>query len=438
MVFLESGNPGSLRDTYTTDEERPYTDDCAGDWELVSSRITPEAIGFETVRLLDTGDSQDKKVTNDSNPMAPAHKILVTWGDSKIVDSIEENRGSGSVRFFGEEDDEPFHSIMDRVAEDSFALQAVNYEVANTETNYLLTCLTKDDMIARGLSKTGEKMHVVGFEPIIQTKNSDYVHHYLVFGSLSNNCDGEFEELIFGWSNGMKSLALPDFLGLPFNGEHEFNSFKLHTHYNNPLLRSDIVDSSGIRLYWTSKLREQEMGILSLGDPWVRKTGLVGKQLSKHDFYCPSSCTETFMTQPITVFQEVHHAHGLAKQTVIDQFREGKKIRSGKVEYFDFESSGLTPVIQEPFTVEPGDSLTMSCYYDDKHGAASFGLDTKGEMCLGVFAYYPRVEKDNWSCGYKVRDSQCLATYKRTKIPDVSALGRSFPFGDGDKCPSKL
>lgn len=80
----------------------------------------------------------------------------------------------------------------------------------------------------------------------------------------------------------------------------------------------------------------------------------------------------------------------------------------------------------------------MSCYYKDKDGTAHFGYDTKGEMCLGVFAYYPKVEKDNWSCGYKVTDSACVATYKRTKIPNVNALGRSFPFGDGDKCPQKL
>jgi len=438
MVFMETGNLDSLRDTYTTDEEKPQTDDCAGDWELVSSGIFPQGIGFETVRLLDTGDSQDKIIMNDSNPLAPSHKILVTWGDSETVDSIGENRGSGSVRFFEEEGEEPFHAIMDRVAEDSFAIQAANYEVADSETNYFLTCLTKNDMIARGLHKTGERMHVVGFEPIIQTKNSDFVHHYLVFGSLSNKCDGEFEELIYGWSNGMKSSALPDFLGLPFNGEHQFNSFKLQIHYNNPLLYSDIVDSSGVRLYWTSKLREQEMGIFSIGDPWVKKTGLLGEKMSKHDFNCPSSCTETHMTEPITVFSEIHHAHRLADQTVIDQFRDGKKIRSGKVEYFDWRSSGLTPVIQDPFIVEPGDALTMSCYYKDKDGTAHFGYDTKGEMCLGVFAYYPKVEKDNWSCGYKVTDSACVATYKRTKIPNVNALGRSFPFGDGDKCPQKL
>jgi hypothetical protein len=438
MVFLESENPESLRDTYTTDDGKPQTDDCAGDWELVHSKITSKAMGFEAIRLLDTGDAQDKKITNDSNPLTVPYPVMVAWGDSNTLDSIEGNYRVGTIRFFQDETPEPFDSLVEKAAEDSFTIQAANYQLPALETHYYLLCMTKDDMIARGLPKIDDKMHMVGFYPIIQSKNSDVVHHMELFGSQSDDCHGEWEELLWGWGKGLPEFVLPDFLGLPFNGKSEFNSFRLHIHYNNPSLRSDIVDSSGIRLHWTRKVRRHDIGLFALADPWSKKNfERVGKGLTKHDYTCRSSCTETFMDQPITVFQEIHHVHKLGKQTVIDQFRKGKKIRSGKVEYFDWRTSGITAVIQDPFTVEPGDSITMSCYYEDKDGTAEFGLDTKGEMCQGAFIYYPKVKKDLWMCGFKVNDLECLASYKKTKIHDIKGLGRSFPFADqGERCPS--
>ena len=36
-------------------------------------------------------------------------------------------------------------------------------------------------------------------------------------------------------------------------------------HYNNPDLNSDIVDDSGIKLYFTENLRKHDIGLLKLG-----------------------------------------------------------------------------------------------------------------------------------------------------------------------------
>lgn len=239
-------------------------------------------------------------------------------------------------------------------------------------------------------------------------------------------------ELMYYWGDGLSNVALPDFLGLPFYGEGSLNSFKIQTHYHNPLKRSDIIDSSGFRLYWTSKLRETDLGVFTVGDPYVKKKYTqLGRGLSRHDFDCPSSCTSTFMDKPITVFQEVHHAHGLGVQTVIDQFRNGKKVRSGKVEYFDWYTNGNPLVVQEEFTIEPGDSFTTSCYYRDGDGLNSvFGFGARDEMCMGSYLYYPRVDKDIWMCGYDIVDRQCATGYKHKKVPDINSLGRTFPFGD--------
>ena len=38
-------------------------------------------------------------------------------------------------------------------------------------------------------------------------------------------------------------------------------------HYDNPDLKDDIVDDSGIKLYFTEELREHDIGLLILGTP---------------------------------------------------------------------------------------------------------------------------------------------------------------------------
>ncbi len=37
-------------------------------------------------------------------------------------------------------------------------------------------------------------------------------------------------------------------------------------HYDNPQLKTDIVDNSGIKLYFTNELRQNDLGLLILGD----------------------------------------------------------------------------------------------------------------------------------------------------------------------------
>lgn len=86
---------------------------------------------------------------------------------------------------------------------------------------------------------------------------------------------------------------LPEHVGIPIAEHSEGSYYMLEVHYNNPSMKK-VVDSSGIRLHLTPKLRPQEAGILVAGvavsplhliPPKQREYATAG--------YCTPHCTNT-------------------------------------------------------------------------------------------------------------------------------------------------
>jgi hypothetical protein len=60
-------------------------------------------------------------------------------------------------------------------------------------------------------------------------------------------------------------------------------------------------------MYWTSQPRQEQIGIMSTGDPVVGMYGLpVGVGVTKHEFECPSSCS-SYLDGEVTVLREYLH-----------------------------------------------------------------------------------------------------------------------------------
>ena len=89
-------------------------------------------------------------------------------------------------------------------------------------------------------------------------------------------------------------MALPEDVGfLLGNDSGRFLSLAVEAHYDNPDKIEGIIDNSGVRVYYTEKLRSINMGVVQLGDPFVFLDGVAlpeGK--SSYSFQCPSSCFE--------------------------------------------------------------------------------------------------------------------------------------------------
>ncbi len=444
MALFEAAKPNEIIDAYTTDVRVPVVDDCPSDWELVSSEIDEQGgfIMIELKRLLQTNDPQDKAIFNDASTLVPAHRVIAAWGDSPEVGYHGLNRARGAIRFYGLGDDKAtFDREMEEKAEGTFLVASINHEIASNETEYAYTCVTRDDLIAQGVLNTTDLINIIGFEPVIEKGHEAYVHHYIISGSSTGECtfDGMIE-LVYVWAPGEGPVSLPDNLGTPLFGEDGFSAFQIEVHYNNPQLVEGIIDNSGVRIFWTSQPRDEQVGILSVGDPVVSLFGEpVGDGPSVHTFECPGTCSE-LAGRPVTVLREYLHMHETGARILNEHIRDGEVIRQASLDYWEFHQNGNAAIQQDPFVIQPGDGFKTSCFFNGE--GRVFGLASSEEMCMAFLYYYPRtklrVEEMDldmpWICGYNLGFPTCDTIHESKTLSSVDDFGRTFGTSSQEIC----
>ena len=228
----------------------------------------------------------------------------------------------------------------------------------------------------------------------------------------------------------------------PFSPLH-FPFLHLHQeiHYNNPKFVDGELDSSGIRLYYTTTSRQYELGGMQLGDPILSLLGeQVGEGLSQHTFDCPSSCSSLALTEPVTIMVESLHMHQTGVSMRNELIRSGEVVHVAQVDYFNFDQQGSFLVQQKPFRVLPGDAWRTTCTYRATNDTV-FGYSSQEEMCVGFIFYYPRTTirgKAPWICsrGLPVLKS-CQASYSARALESEDEIGRAFgPPADECRDPS--
>jgi hypothetical protein len=357
VILFTAKNPDELVDSYILEERSPITDDFQN-WSLLDSHTEGGFLIFEATRLLDTGDPQDRVIMNDALMTIPSSRIIAAWGDTPAVGYHGNNRARGAVRWFdGRDGQDLFQQTMQTAADGSFEVRASDYPIKPRSTEYARFCASKEDILAQGVPDV-ETLNIVGFEPIVDDDSRAFIHHFAVTGSTrtnngqSQNCTFEDAfELAYVWAPGEGPLALPDDLGVPFGGLYGFNSFMMEIHYNNPDRVEGMVDSSGVRFYYTTQPREFEMGILQLGDPYIRLLGApVGNGLSSHSFSCSSGCSlEALQGQSVTVIREHLHMHQSGTRIVNEQIRGGEVIRAGALDFSIIVSRATHLSSRSPF-----------------------------------------------------------------------------------------
>ena len=135
-----------------------------------------------------------------------------------------------------------------------------------------------------------EKHHMIALRPLIQKGNEAYVHHMVLYECHVSDSKTWFENHVgssgaacyspnmppewtfclatnaWAWAVGSEGETLPDHVGMPlgekFGGA---DYFMLETHYDNPDVHQNIVDSSGLQIFYTRNLREYDTAMLLLG-----------------------------------------------------------------------------------------------------------------------------------------------------------------------------
>ncbi|KAI4499302.1 hypothetical protein M0802_005562 [Mischocyttarus mexicanus] len=259
-----------------------------------------------------------------------------------------------------------------------------------------------------------KKHHMIGYTPLVEKANEDLVHHVIVYECASTSpILGKHAKLVGGpcysstmprewesclqpilaWARGSKGEWLPEHVGIPIGEHQEGSYYMLEVHYNNPHLKK-VIDSSGVRIHLTPKLRNHEAGILVAGvavsplhfiPPRQKEYATAG--------YCTPHCTNTmFPEDGVNVISVVLHSHLAGRRVSLKHIRKGKELsRIAEDNHFDFDYQ-QSHTLKKEVKILPGDELVAECVYRtmDRANPTLGGYAATQEMCLVFVLHYPR------------------------------------------------
>ena len=210
-----------------------------------------ERIEWRYSRVLDTCDDRDYKIQEGTT------HVVWTLGRGPVSRLTGLNVSDGAVTRGGMARTRLLAVDSPALGQDTRAWRVLsdNVSLPTMDTFYACSVHKLPPQLQR-------KHHVVRYEADIQRGNEDVVHHMEVFHCppapeppplWSGRCDdpeapsqlSQCKKVLAAWAIGAGPFSYPPETGLAIGGP-EFNQFvMLEIHYNNPKLRSGIVDASG-------------------------------------------------------------------------------------------------------------------------------------------------------------------------------------------------
>ncbi|KAL3283755.1 hypothetical protein HHI36_017925 [Cryptolaemus montrouzieri] len=277
-----------------------------------------------------------------------------------------------------------------------------------------------------------KKHHIYQFTSNIQKNSEGVVHHMEVFHCFApanqkiplyeGSCFASERPLatqvckrvLAAWAMGAGPFTYPQEASLPIGGP-DFNPYiMLEVHYNNPEMLSGLVDSSGITLYVSDKLKNMDAGIMELGLEYTDKMAIPpGQENFPLSGYCVSECTAVSLPLTgITIFGSQLHTHLTGVKVETRHFRNGQELPL--LNYDNHYSTHFQEIrrLKRIVTVLPGDALVTKCDYntEDKENITLGGFAITDEMCVNYIHYFPASALE--VCKSSISD-QALQTYFR-------------------------
>jgi hypothetical protein len=163
----------------------------------------------------------------------------------------------------------------------------------------------------------------------------------------------------------------PDNVAFPFGGEGFPEYLVMELHYDNPQMMQGIVDSSGMRLWYSSTPREHEAGVIEIGHyvtqyhvipPNTKNFTTTGVMLS--------DCSNKFFPEDgIHVFANALHTHEVGRGLNLQHVRYNSECGVyeelepiDKNLKYDFDFQQINHLKRE-IILKPGDILQLKCFY---------------------------------------------------------------------------
>ncbi|CAJ0960035.1 unnamed protein product, partial [Ranitomeya imitator] len=125
-------------------------------------------------------------------------------------------------------------------------------------------------------------------------------------------------------------FTYPPHVGLSIGTPTDPSYVLMEVHYDNPHQQEGLIDSSGIKLYYTPHIRKYDAGVLEAGI-WVSLYHMIppGMPAFSSEGHCTMECLEEALNheQPdgIHVFAVLLHAHQAGQVLRARHFRKGEE-----------------------------------------------------------------------------------------------------------------
>ncbi|KAM6420961.1 putative DBH-like monooxygenase protein 2 [Pluvialis apricaria] len=374
-------------------DEATLEEDESQDYQLLSVTENETSTTMLFKRHLRTCDPNDLDITMDTA------RLVTAFGTDDTAQFFKGQRFSKSLFLMRYR--APSDSTNPKIFF-TYDLRLYNFAVPVQETKYACTFIP--------LPIVKKKHHIYKFEHIITPHNITLVHHILVYacGNASvlpsgiDDCYGanpDFalcSQVLVGWAVGGESYQFPDEAAVSIGTPWDPQYIRLEIHYSNFDLLPGLIDSSGVRIYYTPELRKYDVGVLQTGI-FTFPVHFIPPGAESYRSYglCNSSQFDEMngmLVPDLHVFAYLLHTHLSGRGVKAAQYRNGEQLgiicEDNK---YDFRLQEIRDM-KEILIIKPGDEILVECNFQtlDRSGITFGGPSTMNEMCLTFLFYYPR------------------------------------------------
>lgn len=242
--------------------------------------------------------------------------------------------------------------------------------------------------------------YLVGIEALVD--RVDLVHHYILDGCPSRWDEGKLGEVVEenqltcdwwvgGWAPGREPMMrAPADAALAFGaGATPLKGFRFQLHYDNPYGVRGAVDTSGIRLHYTTTPRAHALESFNVFElsfaPYVE----VPEKRTRH--FVAQVCQVRGLSDPIKVVEVSFHAHLLGREMYLELYRNGTRSDVLSENSWHFDDQYVFNMEARDLELYNGDVLVSACVYNsmERHSPTLMSIETTDEMCWSTMNYYP-------------------------------------------------
>ncbi len=407
MAYIDkSGKPVAM-DAYAAGRTMPKKDEDFGTTQHItdlSGSLDGDVTKIKVTRKLKTDDKYDYEIKKDETV-----KLIFSIGDKNPSDngdnySMHNKVKSLSIVLYPETSEDEKSAIENEISMSETSIMTLNIspvKIPAKRTNYYCQYFNIKQLLEEKYGKKDiPKHHAVKFQPDIKSKE---VHHILIF---SCHTDQEYTPETQECSAGMNYLctsvialtspAADDITTPPEAGfvwgYDDTKVVWMEIHYDNPELKTDVVDTSGFKIHYTDELRKYNMGVTITGYQHEKLKLEPGKKSQLIEAPCMTKCWSQINTQGINVAFVFLHGHKLLKKVRMEITQDGKlDDTTFKTDYYDFNVQYLK-TLDKHMHLKPDAKVSTFCDYDtsDQTKEVLGGDGTDNEMCYGFIGYYPR------------------------------------------------